>query len=428
MSARPVPAFDAARPLNAMQAVPRTVVVLAFAEALAAPEVVWSLVDDGFVVIAVTRRGTATALAHSRWVSLREIPAPEADAASAQRALIGLLDEIRRTGVYANHVLLPLDDSALWLCGAAARAAGWVFAGPGSDRALALALDKRLQIEAARTAGLRVPPTVVATSARELQSLPFAFPVILRPAQAIRVVATTIGSRVEKGRNWICADAAELNAAAQAWRGAGEMLVQPYIDGIGEGVFGLKTLAGVVGWSAHRRLRMMNPHGSGSSACVSRAVDDDVKSAISAFLASVGWSGMFMVELLRDAEGRLHFVEFNGRAWGSMALARRLGLEYPAWSVRHALGRDLPASGIPAPRAGVVCRNLGRELMHLLFVLRGRRSNAIRRWPGFWPALREVLRPHAGGGFYNWRRDDWRVFPSDCYYTILRNVAKRGRA
>jgi predicted ATP-grasp superfamily ATP-dependent carboligase len=414
--------------MTALHVPARTVVVVAFAEALAAPEVVWSLVDDGFVVIGVTRRGTATALAHSRWVSLHEIPAPEVDAPSAQRALVELLDGIRRTGGCARHVLLPLDDSALWLCSAAARAAGWVFAGPGNDTALTLALDKRLQIEAARAAGLRVPPTVAAESAHDLRSLPFAFPVILRPAQAIRVSGTGTGAKIEKGRNWICADPAELAAAARAWNGAGEMLVQPYIEGIGEGVFGLMTPAGVVCWSAHRRLRMMNPHGSGSSACVSRAVDEDVKVAIGSFLAAVGWRGMFMVELLRDAAGRLHFVEFNGRAWGSMALARRLGLEYPSWSVRHALGRELPASALPAPRAGVVCRNLGRELMHLMFVLRGRRSNAIRRWPGFWSALRDVLRPNAGGSFYNWRRDDWRVFPSDCYYTIVRNVAKRGRA
>lgn len=403
---------------------PRTVVVVAFAEALAAPEVVWSLVDDGFVVIAVTRRGTPSALSHSRWASLREIPAPEVDAPSAQRALIELLDEIRRTDAYAEHVLLPLDDTALWLLSAAALASGWVFAGPRNNSALMLALDKRRQVEAAREAGLRVPPTIIAASIGELQSLPFAFPVILRPALAMRV----LDSKILKGRNWICADTAELNAAARAWNGAGAMLVQPYIEGIGEGVFGMMTPAGVVCWSAHRRLRMMNPHGSGSSACVSRAVDEDIKNAIGSFLTAVGWSGMFMVELLRDTKGSLHFVEFNGRAWGSMALARRLGLEYPAWSVRHALGRDLSAADVPAPRAGVVCRNLGRELMHLLFVLRGRRSSAMRRWPGFWPALIEVMRPNAGGSFYNWRRDDWRVFPSDCYYTVMRHVAKRRRA
>ncbi|CAM5798277.1 hypothetical protein [Rhizobacter fulvus] len=401
-----------------------TVVVVAFAEALAAPEVVWSLVDAGFAVIGVTRRGAPTALSHSRLVTLHDVPPPETDAALTQRALTDLLVEIGQHGGFTRHVLLPLDDAAVWLCGRAAREAGWLYSGPGSDGTLALALDKRRQVEAARAAGLDVPPTVVAESQADLEHLPFGFPLILRPAQAVHLAGPKIG----KGRNWICSDSGELATALRVWNGDGPLLVQPYIEGTGEGVFGLMTDTGVVGWSAHRRLRMMNPHGSGSSACVSRHVDDASKGPIEAMLRNAGWRGMFMIELLRDGGGRLHFVEFNGRAWGSMALARRLELEYPAWSVLQALGEAPSVEALPAPRDGVVCRNLGREFMHLLFVVRGRRSLAMRHWPSFWSALRDVLRRHPGGSFYNWRSDDWRVFASDCYYTILRNVAKPRRS
>jgi len=46
----------------------RYLVVIGFAEALAAPEVVWSLVDAGFDVAAFARRGKPAALAHSRHV------------------------------------------------------------------------------------------------------------------------------------------------------------------------------------------------------------------------------------------------------------------------------------------------------------------------------------------------------------------------
>lgn len=403
---------------------PRTVVVIAFAEALAAPEVVWSLADAGFAVIGVTRRGMPTALSHSRFATLREIPPPEADVAVAERALVTLLEEIRLGGRFDRHVLLPLDDTAVWLCTRAARDAGWIFAGPAGNDGLTLALDKGFQVEAARAAGLDVPPTVIANEPSDAKQLRFDFPVILRPADAIQVD----GTRMRKGRNWICSDANELDAALRAWAGRGRMLIQPYIEGVGEGVFGLVGDSGVIGWSAHRRLRMMNPHGSGSSACVSRPVDEALKGPIGALLRAVGWRGMFMVELLRSADGRVHFVEFNGRAWGSMALARRMGLEYPALTVRQALGEPTSASALPAPREGMVCRNVGREFMHLLFVLRGRKSRAIRRWPSFWSALREVLRVHRGGSFYNWRGDDWRVFASDCYYTVLRNVSKAGRA
>jgi hypothetical protein len=131
-----------------------------------------------------------------------------------------------------------------------------------------------------------------------------------------------------------------------------------------------------------------------------------------------------MFEFLRSADGRALFVEFNGRAWGSMALARRQGFEYPAWAVQLALGQAATVPASAMLREGLVCRNLGRELMHLLFVLRGRQSRALRSWPSFASALRDVALPQRGGSFYNWRRNDWRVFASDCYYTLSRHLRK----
>ena len=172
---------------------------------------------------------------------------------------------------------------------------------------------------------------------------------------------------------------------------------------------------------------MMNPHGSGSSACMAVGVDERLKEPITAFLASVAWRGMFMVELLRTADGAMLFVEFNGRAWGSMTLARRQGLEYPSWSVRLALGDPLSIPPCLAMREGLVARNVGRELMHLLFVMRGARSKAIKSWPSFWSSLRDVLSRTDDGVVCNWRRDDWLVLVSDCYYTILRNALKTKR-
>jgi hypothetical protein len=131
-----------------------------------------------------------------------------------------------------------------------------------------------------------------------------------------------------------------------------------------------------------------------------------------------------MVELLRDYAGTAWFMEFNGRPWGSLALSRRQGLEYPAWHVSLALDEQSPAgvgsSSVPA----VVCRHLGRELMHLLFVLRGPKSKALTKWPPCWKAISDVIRIRRGDALYNWRREDPKVFIADCYYTILHNVFK----
>jgi hypothetical protein len=203
--------------------------------------------------------------------------------------------------------------------------------------------------------------------------------------------------------------------------------VQPFIVGTGEGVFGLAAPEGIRAWSAHRRLRMMNPQGSGSSACISQAVPDGLKATVEALIAQTNWRGLFMVELLRDESDRLWFVELNGRPWGSMALARRQGLEYPAWHVRLALDFHSKAGLERLDTPGLVCRHIGREFMHLLFVLRGPRSQAVRRWPSFWEAICGVLGVRRGDAVYNWRREDPRVFISDFYYTLHDNLFKGGR-
>ena len=147
----------------------------------------------------------------------------------------------------------------------------------------------------------------------------------------------------------ICANANEFEAALREWNESIPLLLQKYIVGVGEGVFGLATPEGVQAWSAHRRLRMMNPQGSGASACVSIPVDQCIRQKTEALIRNAKWTGLFMVELLRDRSGEAWFVELNGRPWGSMALARRQGLEYPAWSASMALS---PGSHVGTAKCG----------------------------------------------------------------------------
>jgi hypothetical protein len=49
------------------------VVAIGFAEALSAPEVIWSLVDAGFKVIAFSRKGRRAALRQSHHVAIFEL-------------------------------------------------------------------------------------------------------------------------------------------------------------------------------------------------------------------------------------------------------------------------------------------------------------------------------------------------------------------
>jgi len=388
---------------------------------MAAPEVAWSLVDAGFRVVSFARRGRPSALRHSRHVECHEICPPEKDLKAAHSELQSLLRSRAAESDGSQRILFPLDDTAVWLASRVNLADGWLLAGPRGANA-ELALNKCLQAQAAREASLNVPKTLVARSANDVRGFAASesFPIILKPAECVPVRE----GRVENCRKWICANPIELEHALAEWAERVPLLVQPFIVGTGEGVFGLATPEGVRAWSGHRRLRMMNPQGSGSSACISQIVSEDLRSKVEEMVRRTEWRGLFMIELLREDSGKIWFVELNGRPWGSMALSRCQDLEYPAWHVNLTLDEHAPVGMTQTSAPGLVCRNVGREFMHLLFVLRGGKSKALRDWPPFWKTLGAVVRVHAGDAYYNWRPDDANVFLADCYYTIHDNLFK----
>jgi predicted ATP-grasp superfamily ATP-dependent carboligase len=400
----------------------RATVVTAFAEALSAPEVAWSLLDAGFNVTSIARRGRGSALRHSRKVDCLEICPPEQDMAQALRDMTSVLNSFgdRHNGPI---LLFPLDDTALWMCSELAPNENWILVGPGKS-GVDLALNKHQQTRLACEAGFKVPETGVASSVDHAIALgeQIGFPLVLKPVECTSV---RNGRKIAR-KTRICANANEFKAALKEWNESIPVLLQKYIIGGGEGIFGLATPDGVQAWSAHRRLRMMNPHGSGASACVSIRVDESVRQKTAALIGMAKWTGLFMVELLRDRSGEAWFVELNGRPWGSMALARRQGLEYPAWSASMTLAPDSHVGTAKSASTGLVCRNLGRELMYLLFVLRGPRSAAMVEWPSIWKALRTILQTSRSERYYNWRRDDKGVFFADCFYTLRDNLFKAG--
>jgi hypothetical protein len=382
----------------------QTTVLIGFGNALAAPETAWSLLESGARVVAFVRQGTHCALRRARDVEIIEITAPEHDARAAVADLRKAVDGGRFGAV------MPLDDTSLWLCDAAAAGGLPVpVVGPIGDAAQ-LALDKSLQVAAAQRAGLAVPPTHHIDTMDDLAALS-EFPIVLKPSLAM----AECNGRLAKGKAYVCADAAELASAARAWNGAEAMLAQPFIPGIGEGLFGLAGPEGLTALSAHRRIRMANPQGSGSSACVSIAVDPELAAAAERMLLAAGWQGMFMLEFLRAEDGT---------PWFSMALARRLGLEYPAWALRRL---DDPGFE-PAydARVGQVCRHLGRELVHLMMVMRGPRSAALTRWPTRHETLRAVLRVRRSDRWYNWRRGELGLFVEDTVRTVQAHLPSRG--
>lgn len=384
---------------------------MGFAEAFAAIESAWSLQAAGFTVAAFRREGSRPALRRVRGVTLHSVPAPEHDA----RATVTAVRDLAR--VLGAAVLLPLDDHALWVCSQLGDI-GAHLAGPTGDSA-ECALDKGIQLGAAERAGLPVPPTKVVHDLAGIA--PFETPVMIKPARALYEV----DGRLERPTGVVSSGAQEFRrAAARPWHPP--LLIQPLIGGRGEGIFGHAGPRGIAGWSAHRRVRMVNPQGSASAACRSIPVDPGLMAATERFIESIGWQGLFMLEFLRDANGEPWFMELNGRAWGSMALARRRGFEYPAWTVRAALDPDFEPVA-PADPPEILCRNLGLELAHLMFVTRGPQSDAPIEWPRLSRAVRDVCRHQAGSQLYNWNPSQPDVLLADTLGTLDHYVRRIGR-
>ncbi len=381
-----------------------TPVLIGFADALAAIESTWCLADDGFEVTAFARRGRRPALAATRRVRIIDVTPPEQD---AYQCAAEIAAAARQIGAIA---VLPLDDHAVWLCDRAAADAPLTVAGPTGDRAV-LALDKRDQLKLAEASGFAVPLTPA-------DAHPAGGRCMVKPAFAVELR----GRRLHRPT---AAIAASLGQVGQLSAGiGGPAIVQPLIDGVGEGIFGLACRGTATALSAHRRVRMMNPRGSGSSACQSIPVAGELTGPVRDLIAISGWDGLFMIELLRDGAGVPWFMELNGRAWGSMALARYKGYRYPSWAVRAALDPRFrppipPIPPIPpAPPAEVTARHLGREIVHLGMVLA--RGDVPRI-----ATARAVLRVRRGDRWYNYRRGEARVFAADSWATVRDQVTRR---
>ena len=122
--------MESPRPALSARVDSRDLVLVGFAEALAAPEVVWSLVDDGFQVIAFARRGKAAAIRHSRYVQCLEICPPEVDLQRSLSELNALLEGI---GALLKN---QLPSCSLWTI----RQSGFAASSPLRSRGFWLAL------------------------------------------------------------------------------------------------------------------------------------------------------------------------------------------------------------------------------------------------------------------------------------------------
>jgi predicted ATP-grasp superfamily ATP-dependent carboligase len=276
----------------------------------------------------------------------RRARAPEAarDAEGFGRAL---LEELGRAG--GRPVLLPMEDATLeWVSAhrdAVAARADLLVPPPEALRA---AQDKGLTLRLARELGIACPETREPVGEDDFAKLAAE----LEPGTWVAKPRTGRGSAgVAYG------DPRGPERWREHWRKHGPLLVQERIPPAGRAL-GVSVLidsgGGCAAAFAHERLQQYPNSGGPSTDRVSRHEPALVAESLR-LLNRLGWRGVAMVEWKTHPEdGRPRLMEINPRFWGSLELAVRAGIDFPALYARAARGERLPpAADYPD---GVRCR------------------------------------------------------------------------
>jgi predicted ATP-grasp superfamily ATP-dependent carboligase len=279
--------------------------------------------------LAVSLRGTYAS--HSRSVaSVLYVPHAEDTPAAFVDAIA------RAAGELAVDAILPGTEASLIALSHRSEALSCPVGAPA--RALVdLATSKGRVLELAARCGLHTLPSIVGTPpdlAARAERIDY--PAILKP-QRTRL---EIGDSLAYYKARRVATPAELRAALDRLPHA-EWVTQPYLSGELSAVAGVAWQGRIV-CSVHQISRRIWPPEVGYSSYAETVdVDRELESGIASLLAEIGWSGIFQAQFLGGA-GRRFLIDFNPRAYGSLALAVRAGANLPAVWAALVLGATPP--------------------------------------------------------------------------------------
>ncbi len=340
----------------------------------------------------------------SRYVTSRLL-VPNA-VADADAMVERILAAVRDTGV--DLVVPVTDETGLPLAAARDRFAGRTVLAVPDPEALAATHDKAATLAIAEALEIPIPPTIRVddprtgpAAAAELGG----YPIVVKPAKS-RVVRPD-GTIAKHTVSYATDDRTLVDALGAVEPGV-TVLLQRWLPGEGVGVELLMDQGRALAAFQHRRVREVPVTGGASAFRVSEALDPVLLHRSVRLLAAIRWTGLAMVEFRRAPDGTARLMEVNGRIWGSLPLAVRAGVDFPAGLA------DLLLDGVvePAPeprstdyRVGLRARNLRLELAWIRAVLTGRRRYPELPWPGRRAGLRAAVRlldPRVADDLLDW--------------------------
>ncbi len=328
------------------------------------------------------------------------LPNPRAGA----REFAGRVAEIAAAHDY--RAVLPCSEGSLWALsnGREAFEGTGVQLGMPSREVVERCTDKATLTEAALDAGLSAPETVVCGSRPEALAAAheLGFPVAVKPRRTVfdeegetRHLASAL---VEDGEE----------LGAQLDKAGLPCLLQSCETGPIVSFGGVYAGGRLLARAFSRYIRTWPPHAGPVSFSRSIEAQPRLVESIERLLATLGWEGIFELEMIERDRDDWAALDFNPRIYGSLALAVRAGAPLPAvWCDWLLKGEAVVATARP----GVLYRWEDAELRNALrclrrgrvgeaaSILRPRRgvANAYFRWYDPLPLVVRGLRPLRSG-------------------------------
>lgn len=273
----------------------------------------------------------------------------------------------------------------------------------GPHESVLNAFDKLALTRAAEQVGIAVPRTVEATPD---VLAGWRGPVVVKPALTFAAQAS---GRLD---TFVLDDPSEAPARiAEIRRAGGHPILQEIVSGDLCAMTVLSDRRGRVVASLQQRAELTWPPRVGVSARARTVpIDQSLLARVGDLIRRLRWFGLAQLQFLADGEGNFRLLDFNGRFYGSLALALAAGVDFPTMWARLALG--LPVTASAPPKSGQRYQWFSRDLRASLARPGGRRvrgaleslalslSSTHSVWSATdpWPAIRHYGRGALQGG------------------------------
>jgi predicted ATP-grasp superfamily ATP-dependent carboligase len=311
-----------------------------------------SLGTDGWTVgLAGPRRSRS---ASSRWVAQsHRLAAPQDSLTEFARCVAQVIEEGQYDLVFGG------DDVELLALSASRERLPAVV--PYAEHDVVLnSLDKLKLVETAQRVGLATPETVASTGLDG--TCPVPLPVVVKP-RLHWVPGSAKGAGRYRARLCI-RDTEVAEAVADIVAGGGEAVVQEVVPGSLMAVTALCDKGGNVVAEAQQVAIRTSPRLKTSTRAITTPIDEGLSKRVRSLLAELRWFGIANLQFLRPPGGPARLIDFNGRFYGSLALALGAGLNLPAWwaelSCHNPRNRFMDARARPGVRYQALEEDLRR--------------------------------------------------------------------